>query len=374
MPNDFTQYRDDVNKRMSLCMIVRNEEQYIQNCLRSVNDIVDEIVIVDTGSTDSTKDICSSFGARIIDYTWNDDFASARNYGLDHATGDWILWLDADEEIDTSDRSVLKKAVEEARVDLLAIQLVNYVGDTPTMDEAYQISQVRLFRNYRGIRFENKIHERLTIDGHSAVNIPVRVHHYGYMVASMESKKKYDRNVRLLKRELSEEAYSPWIHYHLASEYYNAGQYEESFEQVNTAIYKFLISGLKPPSLLYRLKYSILLLVGSIDTGLIGIEKAILMYPDYVDLYFFQGLFLMVKKDYQKAKEVFETCVQMGENNLNHLTLCGVGSFKAWFYIGQCCENMGLRSEAEAAYLSSTQLSSTFSQAHSARPALDQKS
>src|SRR5204863_5400745 len=88
----------DALPRLSLCMIVKNEERFLRNCLESVKDIVDEMVIVDTGSTDSTLDIAREYGAKVIPHVWKDDFSEARNVSLDHATGDWALWLDADEE------------------------------------------------------------------------------------------------------------------------------------------------------------------------------------------------------------------------------------------------------------------------------------
>ncbi|MDZ7260791.1 MAG: glycosyltransferase family 2 protein [candidate division KSB1 bacterium] len=81
---------------LSLCMIVKNEEHYLAGCLESVKDLVDEMVIVDTGSQDRTKEIAAHYGARLFDYTWDDNFSEARNESLRQATGDWILYLDAD--------------------------------------------------------------------------------------------------------------------------------------------------------------------------------------------------------------------------------------------------------------------------------------
>src|SRR5260370_36190982 len=88
--------------RVSLCMIVKNEEAYLDACLRSVVDLVDEIVIADTGSTDRTKEIALGFGARGIDFVWQYSFAAARNESLKHATGDWVIWLEADERLDVT--------------------------------------------------------------------------------------------------------------------------------------------------------------------------------------------------------------------------------------------------------------------------------
>ena len=83
--------------RISLCMIVKDEEEMLPGCLAAVAEHVDEIVVVDTGSTDRTVEIAESFGANVVEFPWNGSFADARNVSLDHATGDWILWLDADE-------------------------------------------------------------------------------------------------------------------------------------------------------------------------------------------------------------------------------------------------------------------------------------
>src|ERR1700730_15626481 len=85
---------------VSLCLIARNEEANLPACLESAADLVDEIVVVDTGSTDRTKEVAARFGARIYDFAWVDDFSAARNESLRHASGDWIFWLDADDRLD----------------------------------------------------------------------------------------------------------------------------------------------------------------------------------------------------------------------------------------------------------------------------------
>src|SRR5437667_7943437 len=86
-----------MSNSLSLTMIVRNEEATLAACLSSAADLVDEIVVVDTGSTDGTKEVAARFGARVFDFPWRDDFAAARNESLSHARGNWILWLDGDE-------------------------------------------------------------------------------------------------------------------------------------------------------------------------------------------------------------------------------------------------------------------------------------
>src|SRR5262245_11774107 len=95
-------------QRVSLCMIVKNEEDNLPACLGSVADIVDEMVVVDTGSTDRTKEVAERFGARVYDFEWVDSFAAAANESLCRATGDWIFWLSADEWLDATNRQRLR--------------------------------------------------------------------------------------------------------------------------------------------------------------------------------------------------------------------------------------------------------------------------
>src|SRR6516165_8985780 len=97
-----------MSAQVSLCMIVRNEEANLGLCLDTAADLVDEIVVVDTGSTDRTREIAAQYGARVYDFRWVDDFSAARNESLRHATGRWIFWLDADDRIDELNRQRLR--------------------------------------------------------------------------------------------------------------------------------------------------------------------------------------------------------------------------------------------------------------------------
>ena len=90
---------NEVKKNLSVCLIVKNEEQYLFDCLSSVKDIADEIILVDTGSTDSSIEIAGKFTAKVFNFEWVNDFSAARNYAISKAEGDWILYLDADERI-----------------------------------------------------------------------------------------------------------------------------------------------------------------------------------------------------------------------------------------------------------------------------------
>lgn len=354
-------------RRLSLCMIVKDEEDHIGKCLNSIKDVVDEMIIVDTGSSDRTVEICKSFGAQVVDFPWNGSFSDARNYGLDRATGDWILWLDADEEVDSSDVYKLRDALYCDDY-LLSIHLINYYGDLPDSNKTFDIAHTRLFRNHKGFKFLNKIHEMLNVNEVLTIKdniqtiktIPIKVYHYGYLDPVNENKKKFERNLEMLKKEVAQKDHSPWIDYHIASEYYRAKQYNKAFNHVNRSIKGFLQELKTPPSLLYRLKYSILIASGSIEGAWPGIDRAVSLYPDYVDLHFYKGLILYIKKSYAEALKVFEHCLEMGEENLHHLVLKGVGSFQALYYKGCCLEKLGQIEAAAKSYALAANQSRTF--------------
>ncbi len=187
---------------LSLCMIVKDEEDCLARCLLSAVPVVDEIVIVDTGSTDRTTEIAKAFGAKVYDFEWIDDFSEARNLSLSKATGEWILVLDADETISPLDYDRLNKIVKNNAVYPMAYSITtrNYVkptyavgwtcndGEYPDEEGGtgwYPSEKVRLFTNDSRIRFENPVHEfvesSLKRNGIKIRICDIPVHHYGQL-------------------------------------------------------------------------------------------------------------------------------------------------------------------------------------------------
>jgi tetratricopeptide (TPR) repeat protein len=184
---------------VSLCIIVKNEKNHLSRCLESAKPVVDEIIVVDTGSDDETKDIARIFGARVYDFKWSHDFSAARNYALSKAAADWILVLDADETLSPSDYANLKKVLEHSAGQPAAyrIQTRNYSNQVNTLgfrsnrgeyaEEKgmgwFPSDKVRLFPNDPRIRFEYPVHELVepSLQRHK---IPIQecsfpIHHYG---------------------------------------------------------------------------------------------------------------------------------------------------------------------------------------------------
>lgn len=194
--------------RVSLCMIAKNEQRFLGECLARAKDAVDEIVLVDTGSTDDTVAIAESFGAKVIRTTWPDDFSAPRNLGLRAATGDWILVLDADEFLQPGACARIRDAVRAPKVLGYHMRFVNVYGESRTQG----VMMVRLFRNLPGIAYQNVIHEQVTPSlqrigqpmGLVLASADIEVEHHGYTEAVMSERGKNERNERLFKKQLEQ--------------------------------------------------------------------------------------------------------------------------------------------------------------------------
>jgi glycosyltransferase involved in cell wall biosynthesis len=202
-------------------MIVKDEAFFIQECLESATPFVDEIVVVDTGSTDGTRDIAARYADTLLDFTWIDDFSAARNAGLAAATGDWILVLDADERIAPDDFPRLREAAKSAKADGYYLIQRNYSDEelelewrpAPADDpfargwRGYRENPImRLFRRAEGICYEGAIHEIVdgTIPEPARATLEVPIHHYIDANPERSRLQRAARYLELMDRELAE--------------------------------------------------------------------------------------------------------------------------------------------------------------------------
>ncbi len=321
-------------------MIVKDEEAYIKKCLESVKNFVDEIIIVDTGSTDDTISICLEFGATVFKFDWNNNFSEARNYGIEKATKDWILWLDADERLTTQNLNTINKILDTSNLAIFKIKMRHIYEEEKPMEGDFSYSY-RIFRNHKNIRFTGAIHEKLIFDEEQ---IPIsqiadiEINHYGYM--QKERIHKALRNLQILVSEAEKNQEDAWISYYIAAELYRLNDIQKAYYFVNQAIAEFLIKKSMPPAIAYKLKYDILIHSNSLKNSQKGIELAIEMYPDYVDLRFYKGVILVKQKKYEEAIKTFRYCLMLGEDHPDYLITAGNGSFRAYQYIGVCYEQL----------------------------------
>lgn len=205
--------------KITLSMIVKNEEHSLRRCLNSVRDIVDEIVIVDTGSRDKTLSIAQEFNAKIFNILWVEDFSAARNYALKKSTGNFILYLDADEELKENSKKELLKLSNST-------DKIGYYCTVKSIDEFSKqnntIRYIRFFKNSENIKFIGRVHEQITDslieNKYKLLHSKIEIIHYGYNIPDEEKLLKAQRNLKLLQKE-----------YHINKSPYVAFQIGQSF-------------------------------------------------------------------------------------------------------------------------------------------------
>lgn len=220
-------------QEISLCMIVRDEEDVIGRCLDSVKDIADEIIIVDTGSTDKTKEIVSKYTNKIYDFKWEDDFAKARNFSFSKATKDYILWLDADDVILEEDyRKFIKlKKSLDTNIDIYMMKY-NYILDKEGNPILVQ-NRERLLRRKKNYQWISPIHEVIIPEGRIK-NIDIAITH------KKKEIKDLNRNIRILERMIRNgEELDDRQEYSYAKELFCLQRYEEAKNAYEQFIAKY---------------------------------------------------------------------------------------------------------------------------------------
>jgi glycosyltransferase involved in cell wall biosynthesis len=211
-------------KPVSLTMIVRNESANLPACLQSVAGLFAETVIVDTGSTDETRAIAESFGSRVFDFAWCDDFSAARNFTLDKVTTDWLFWLDADDRVDEINRPKLRELLASCD----GAPCVYRMPVVSFFDAGHfaAFKHARLFHLGTRPRWSGRVHESLSFaEGTEVRECDVSITHIGYLDAD-HREASLTRNVRLLMLEIRENPSNPAPFYFLGLELEKRGNVE----------------------------------------------------------------------------------------------------------------------------------------------------
>lgn len=244
-------------KRLSLCMIVKNEEKNLGRCLKSVQDVVDEMIIVDTGSTDDTVKIAEEYGAKVYHYKWDNDFGSARNYSLDKATGDWILVLDADEEIPSECKNNIRSLLVDIDVDIaFNVRIRNISSNINDPTQSINNYMVRMFINKPSIRYHGKIHEYINLTSINLSEDNIYILHHGYKDPELSLKKQKERNIPIFDEILNNPETSQeertWVKFYAGSAKIQVNQIAEGIKLLEEFIQETKdFSGGGPISLAY---------------------------------------------------------------------------------------------------------------------------
>ena len=331
--------------KISLCMIVKNEEVLLRKCLAAVGPYVDEIIVVDTGSADRTKEIAEDCGGIVYDFPWCDDFSEARNFSLGKASYDWVLSLDADEIITTFDWQQIQSVMAADKVSVGRIKLINLVADG-TGEKRHSERISRLF-NRRMFQYEGCIHEQVVgMDGkaYQTVNVDITVEHVGYRTEVIKRTDKIMRNINLLQRSLQHSPEDCYLLYQLGKSH--------SLAKIFTEAIRYFTQALGSP-LDYSLEY-VAELVESYGYALLNSKRyaEALCLTDYEQYYnqspdylFLLGLIYMNNGMFAQAIETFVRCRGDKEGKTE-----GINSWLPTYNIAVIYECLGQMEEASAYY------------------------
>lgn len=328
---------------LSLCMIVKSEEVNIKVCLSKVITFVDEIIIVDTGSNDKTKDIAKEFTDKIYDFKWCNDFSKARNFSISKASNDWILVLDADEFITDFSRHNLEEFINNSlnKNKVGRIQRINIIEDT-TGNKKY-IERVNRLFNRMYFQYEGIIHEQLiALDGgnYETEIIEITAEHVGYTNEVINRTDKLRRNIDLLKEAAKSDAEDPYLYFQLGKSYYMLKEYQTSssyFEKSLTFNLDFRLEYVE--DLIETYGYS-LINSGRYADALI-LENCIELYSKFADFHFLMGLIYMNNAKFTQAIESFLECTKTSYSKVE-----GITTYSSYYNIGVIYDVLGVRKKA----------------------------
>ncbi|MDQ1271395.1 MAG: hypothetical protein QG591_25 [Planctomycetota bacterium] len=344
---------------LSACMIVKNEEKFLFQCLESIKNAVDEIIIVDTGSTDRTIEIAQSSGAKVYHHPWKNSFSEARNHSLRYASCDWVLQIDADEALEQADIPFLHKLLTDDSYNAIFVAIYS---ELPGGRSKHYYT--RVFRrgnaHYAGI-----VHNQLIFEG-KAFQSEVKFYHYGYNLSEQEMQNKYKRTGDLLRQQLAENPNNIFVITNLIRNYRN----EYNFNKVIELGEKGLsLSELQTDfdSKNHRQRIYIDLAYAFVNTNQLDMAEkvckdAIKEHPDSLDILFVMGEILLKKELLNDALHYFKKylIIKDRENRKPSFNLSIVDSYyyehRAYDNIGVCYEGLGLISEAEVAYKKAIEL------------------
>lgn len=326
---------------LSLCMIVKDEEETLDKCLNSVDGLVDEIIIIDTGSKDRTKEIGLKYTNNVFDFIWCNDFSKARNFAIAKASNEWILVLDADEVIKEYKKESLTEFCKKNKKNVGRIKRINIYEDKHGSKR--YIERVNRVFNKSNFEYEGIIHEQVVEKNgeiYSTNNIDLCVDHIGYSKEVLNRTNKIKRNIELLSIAIDKSPYDPYTHYQLGKSYFMGKDFKNAYIFLKKAL--ALLDNFKfeyAQDLIESYGYTLIeLKLFSESLDLYKYEKYYSNYPDFI---FLLGIIEMNNGNFQKAAETFLKCTEFNEGRIE-----GITSFLPLYNIGVIFDCLGFKEEA----------------------------
>ena len=325
---------------ISICMIVKNEEQYIEKCLQALKPLGYELVVVDTGSVDKTKEIVAQYTDKLYDFTWVNDFSAARNFSIEKAQNDYVLVMDSDEITIDYDKEQLELLVRNNSKGIGRITRINEFTRKGQLFHGHERVS-RLF-NRKYYQYEGIIHEQVVSkEGkNSYYDIPLTAKHYGYEGEVEVRKQKTKRNIELLEVQLVQEKSDapdnvPYTLYQLGKSYYMQEDYKKANEYFVEALYFDLNPRLDYVQDMVESYGNSLLEAKEYETAL-GLLSVYGEFSNSTDFVFLCALIYMNNGYFNEAIQEFEKALTRTTFKME-----GVNSYLAWYNMGviyECLE------------------------------------
>lgn len=339
--------------RLSLCMIVRNNEGTIGPCLESIRPWVDEMIVVDTGSTDATPQICEELGAKVFHWAWRDDFSLARNESVAHATGEWIFWMDSDDTIPSDCGQRLRQLAEcdhPAHILGFVIQ-VHCPGPGGDPHDVTAVDHVKLFRNRPDLRFEHRIHEQILpairrADGDVEFT-DIYVVHSGADHTPAGRERKLERDFKLLHLDLAARPDHPFVLFNLGMTYADTRQHMEAVNWLTRCL-EVSQPAESHVRKTYALLISSLLQMGDREHAELACQRGRQLFPNDKELTFRHAMVAHELGRLQDAVQLYrEVLVPSSERHFASIDV-GLSGFKARHNLALVYEELGEMASAEA--------------------------
>ncbi len=350
---------------VSACMIVKNEEEMLPGCLDSIRNWVDEIIIVDTGSTDKTVEIAKSYGAKVYFQKWENDFSKPRNLSLSKATCDWIFIIDADEEFVPDKLPELRKALNNEKFRILSIDVYNIEPDTGAVSSF--LPSNRFFRRDAGFYYEGIVHNQLIYEKNEPIlRADVKIKHYGYNLSHDKMVKKLARSRQLLEKQIIERPDDPFVHFNYAQILRSSSL--EPDQGLCALILKHArraaeLSDTNPAGTLHthlqalHQQITTLIQIEKYQEALDICRRALELKPDYLDVLYSMAEAYARLMDYGRAEEYFHKYLEEQkkystvDDKLALIQLFAFSRHKAYYWLGLINQYQKKTEKAEEYFL-----------------------
>lgn len=355
---------------LSACLIVKNESVLLSRCLESIRPFVDEIIVVDTGSSDNTEEIARSYGSEVYHFEWGDDFSAARNESLSHAGGDWILYIDADESIDQVNAAKIRQIITPGNVNhrdnVMAVMVRQCIPQRKdNIANAYYSEYCRIFRSHPSIRFEGAIHEQIlpAIErlGGRVFRSDIVIHHWAYAVDEDKKRRRAERNLRFLLVELQQSPGDPFVHFNLGVAYRELGQrdlavgsFHRALQCDDNRIRRELVGQI-------HLNLAKLYLEAGDNERAVHHAKQVVVFDPANPLSaYLLATIAVTKNQYADAMGYLETAIQITKGEVGVLPTVELNLAQVYLELGSCCYASGDFLKAEQCFTHSLEYNPKF--------------